>query len=130
MSCRQLGPRFSPWATSCRWCICSGRCAMGPLLDPTRGGLSGWNGRPRPHRPPIILWQPRCGRRRPIPTANNRRKHALAEQRTTPAQQTVLADQFDDLAQQYEASNLGMWVFLLTEMMFFGAVFVAYTVYR
>jgi cytochrome c oxidase subunit III len=48
----------------------------------------------------------------------------LAERHTT------LAHQFDDPAQQHEASNLGMWAFLLTEVMFFGGLFVAYTVYR
>ena len=54
----------------------------------------------------------------------------MAEQRTALAQKTALAHQFDDLAQQYEASNLGMWTFLLTEVMFFGGLFVSYTVYR
>jgi cytochrome c oxidase subunit 3 len=43
---------------------------------------------------------------------------------------SALAHQFDDLAQQEEASNLGMWVFLLTEIMFFGGLFAGYTVYR
>jgi cytochrome c oxidase subunit 3 len=42
----------------------------------------------------------------------------------------VLAHQFDDLDQQYEASNLGMWLFLLTELMFFSGLFAGYTVYR
>lgn len=32
--------------------------------------------------------------------------------------------------QQFEASHLGMWVFLVTEVMFFGGLFAAYTVYR
>src|SRR5262249_34896136 len=32
--------------------------------------------------------------------------------------------------QQLESSTLGMWVFLLTEMMFFGSMFGAYTIYR
>jgi cytochrome c oxidase subunit 3 len=38
--------------------------------------------------------------------------------------------QFDDAAQQYDASTLGMWVFLVTEIMFFGGMFTAYVVYR
>jgi len=38
--------------------------------------------------------------------------------------------QFDDAAQQYEASTLGMWVFLVTEILFFGGVFTAYVAYR
>ena len=40
----------------------------------------------------------------------------------------ALAHHFDDIEQQYEASHLGMWVFLLTEIMFFGGLFVAYIV--
>ena len=42
----------------------------------------------------------------------------------------VLAHQFDDLTQQYASANLGMWLFLLTEIMFFGGLFTGYTVYR
>ena len=34
------------------------------------------------------------------------------------------------MEQQAEASTLGMWVFLVTEIMFFGGLFLAYTVYR
>ena len=43
---------------------------------------------------------------------------------------SALAHHFDDLRQQYEASTLGIWAFLLTEIMFFGGLFAAYTVYR
>ncbi len=41
-----------------------------------------------------------------------------------------LAHHFRDLAQQKESATLGMWVFLVTEIMFFGGLFLAYTVYR
>ena len=41
-----------------------------------------------------------------------------------------LQHQFDDMGQQAEASTLGMWVFLVTEIMFFGGLFMAYLVYR
>lgn len=41
-----------------------------------------------------------------------------------------LAHQFDDLDQQHEASNFGMWIFLATEIMFFGGMFTAYAIYR
>jgi cytochrome c oxidase subunit 3 len=34
------------------------------------------------------------------------------------------------MSQQLEASTLGMWVFLVTEIMFFGGMFMAYIVYR
>src|SRR5215813_5205189 len=43
---------------------------------------------------------------------------------------TALAEQFDDLAQQQEASTLGMWTFLATEILFFGGMFLSYVVYR
>jgi cytochrome c oxidase subunit 3 len=41
-----------------------------------------------------------------------------------------LAHQFEDIEQQREAYLVGMWAFLVTEIMFFGAVFLAYAVYR
>ena len=34
------------------------------------------------------------------------------------------------MEQQFEASHFGMWVFLVTEVMFFGGLFAAYTIYR
>lgn len=40
-----------------------------------------------------------------------------------------VAHQFDDAEQQFEASALGMWIFLLTEVMFFGGILTAYAVY-
>ncbi|MBM3814167.1 MAG: cytochrome c oxidase subunit 3 family protein [Acidimicrobiia bacterium] len=41
-----------------------------------------------------------------------------------------LAHQFDDLDQQLDATTLGMWLFLAQEIMFFGGLFAAYTIYR
>lgn len=41
-----------------------------------------------------------------------------------------LAHHFDDIVQQRESVSLGMWIFLLTEIMFFGGIFFAYTIYR
>jgi len=41
-----------------------------------------------------------------------------------------LSHQYDDLVQQREAAQLGMWVFLVTEILFFGGLFMAYTLYR
>jgi cytochrome c oxidase subunit 3 len=43
---------------------------------------------------------------------------------------TILAHQFDDLHQQKESVTLGMWAFLVTEVMFFGGAFLGYAVYR
>lgn len=41
-----------------------------------------------------------------------------------------LQHHFDDLEQQYEASNMGMWAFIAQEIMFFGGLFAGYAVYR
>src|SRR5688572_31696134 len=42
----------------------------------------------------------------------------------------VLQHQFTTLEQQQETATLGMWVFLVTEIMFFGGLFMAYLLYR
>ena len=41
-----------------------------------------------------------------------------------------LQHHFYSMEQQLEASTLGMWVFLVTEVMFFGGMFMAYLAYR
>lgn len=41
-----------------------------------------------------------------------------------------VAHHFDNMAQQHASVRLGMWVFLVTEVLFFGGVMCAYTVYR
>ena len=41
-----------------------------------------------------------------------------------------LAHHFADMEQQRESAKLGMWIFLLTEILLFGGLFVAYTVFR
>ena len=42
----------------------------------------------------------------------------------------ALQHQFDTMGQQKEAAVLGMWAFLLTEILFFGGLFMAYMLYR
>jgi cytochrome c oxidase subunit III len=42
----------------------------------------------------------------------------------------ALAHQFDSLEDQKEAATLGMWIFLVTEVLFFGGLFATYSVYR
>ncbi len=39
------------------------------------------------------------------------------------------AHQFETAEQQYETSTLGMWAFLVTEIMFFGGLFAGFIVY-
>jgi cytochrome c oxidase subunit 3 len=43
---------------------------------------------------------------------------------------TIVAHQFEDATQQHEASILGMWTFLGTEVLFFGGALLAYAIYR
>jgi cytochrome c oxidase subunit 3 len=49
------------------------------------------------------------------------------------AHDTSLPDlhhQFGSYDQQRESATLGMWLFLVTEILFFGGLFLAYTLYR
>ena len=41
-----------------------------------------------------------------------------------------LAHQFEDLSQQQDSDTFGIWVFLVTEIMFFGGLFASYAIYR
>jgi cytochrome c oxidase subunit 3 len=41
-----------------------------------------------------------------------------------------LAHHFEDFEQQEEAHALGLWIFLSTEIMFFGGLFLAFTAYH
>ncbi len=51
---------------------------------------------------------------------------SLAHDHHDPA----LHHQFEDIDQQNECYAVGMWAFLVTEIMFFGALFIVYTLYR
>ena len=48
----------------------------------------------------------------------------------TEHQTTYLQHHFEDADQQFEASTLGMWAFLVTEILFFGGLFLGYAIYR
>ena len=54
--------------------------------------------------------------------------HATAHDAHAAAPQ--LRHHFVDMEAQKEASALGMWIFLVTEVLFFGGMFTAYVVYR
>lgn len=41
-----------------------------------------------------------------------------------------IAHHFDDAEQQFTAASLGMWLFLATELLFFGGMFAGYALYR
>ncbi len=46
------------------------------------------------------------------------------------AEHSGLAHHFENLEQQRDAATLGMWLFLATELLLFGGIFLGYTVYR
>jgi cytochrome c oxidase subunit 3 len=46
------------------------------------------------------------------------------------AHPAYLRHHFETVEQQREATAFGMWLFLLTEIMFFGGMFAAYLIYR
>ena len=54
----------------------------------------------------------------------------MANEAHAHAETLALREQFDTAEQQKDASTLGMWIFLVTEIMFFGGMFLAYTIYR
>jgi cytochrome c oxidase subunit III len=54
----------------------------------------------------------------------------IATTHTHAAHHAALQHHFENMEQQREAGTLGMWVFLVTEIMFFGGMFLAYTLYR
>ena len=41
-----------------------------------------------------------------------------------------IAHHFDNAEQQFDSGKLGIWLFLVTEVLFFSGLFVAYTLYR
>jgi hypothetical protein len=57
------------------------------------------------------------------PASDNTANHGHAEH-------PFLAHHFDTPVQQFEAGKLGIWLFLVTEILFFGGLFCAYAIYR
>ncbi len=56
----------------------------------------------------------------PLPAASTRSHSPTAH----------VAHHFESAQQQFDAGKLGMWLFLVTEVLFFSGLFVAYAVYR
>src|ERR1035438_8660254 len=101
---------------------------MDPLPGRIRGARPDWNGR-RPRRRPL--------------TTSKRLRSSLRRLTITPrwprwrrpkldshTETLALREQFETPAQQKDASTLGMWVFLVTEIMFFAGLFLAYEIGR
>src|SRR5689334_13750607 len=74
--------------------------------------------------PPVLNGK----RHRPHQQKIFRRARSSAKRHTRMSR--PVEHQFDDIHQQREAAYQGMWIFLTTEVLFFGAVLFAYTVYR
>jgi cytochrome c oxidase subunit III len=54
----------------------------------------------------------------------------LHDSQVAAEQNPALRHHFADMAQQKDSASLGMWLFLATEIMFFGGMFCAYLIYR
>ncbi len=54
----------------------------------------------------------------------------MANHSSTSSHPTHLQHHFVDSDQQFDAAKFGMWIFLVTEILFFGGLFAAYIVYR
>ena len=54
----------------------------------------------------------------------------MASHAADPHLSSNVQHHFENAEQQKDASTVGMWVFLCTEVMFFGGMFLLYFVYR
>jgi cytochrome c oxidase subunit 3 len=59
-----------------------------------------------------------------------RAESTLGQDAAHPPKPPGVAAHFDTLEQQREANVLGMWIFLATEVLFFGGMFAGYLVFR
>jgi cytochrome c oxidase subunit 3 len=54
----------------------------------------------------------------------------MSETSATEQKRDHVQHHFVDSDQQFDTAKMGMWVFLVTEILFFGGLFAAYIVYR
>src|SRR5262245_37281919 len=95
-----------------RWHTSSGRFVTANPPKRTRAAPPDSNGRSRRRRQRTISRKRRSSRN-PLTTMS----HSIAHQ-------------FEDYEQQQQTATLGMWVFLATEVVFFGGMFLGYMVYH
>lgn len=57
-------------------------------------------------------------------------EHSAEHSEHHGAHSRFLAHHFDSQAQQFDAGKLGMWLFLVQEILFFSGLFCAYAIYR
>ena len=98
------------------------------LFRGERAPTNPWNAKglewTTPSPPPKHNFAAAAGGRRKTPTTTTGRG------RPRMASAGIVAEQFDDRAQQRTAAELGMWIFLGTELLFFGGLFLGYALYR
>lgn len=54
----------------------------------------------------------------------------MSNHSSTKTQPAHLEHHFVDSEQQFDSAKLGMWIFIATEILFFGGLFAAYIIYR
>src|ERR1700721_1982807 len=133
MFCRPRVRRFSPSDMFCPWFISCGPCVTGKSPTTIPGVRPASNGRPL-RRPPRSILR----KRRKSPGKLTTTRKFPAPRRCRLSDSPVVVEQhgpellhhFVDAEQQRDAASLGMWLFLATEIMFFGGMFLAYLIYR
>src|SRR3954453_21054206 len=130
MCCRPPAHRSSRSATSCRSPTSFGRGSTAKLPVPIRGAQPVSNGRPRHRRRRTTSPSRRSSTKSRIATTRARRKRNWSTRMPSDLLELHLEHQFDDAKQQRDAATMGMWLFLATEVLFFGAMLLGYTAYR
>src|ERR1700687_764866 len=93
---------------------------------PIPGAPQPWTGRPPRRRSPQISKSPQWYPWKPPITQLEKGQRQLSAHTSS----VTLKHHFESASQQKEASTVGMWLFLVTEVMFFGGMFMAYIAYR
>src|SRR5438067_9226995 len=125
-------PRARPslrWVICCRSPICFGHGVTGKWPVQIRGKQLGSSGRRHRRRRRTISKRSRSSLKSRINTTRSRRKRKW-RRRVSEATATHVEPQFEEAEQQREAATMGMWLFLATEVLLFGGMFLGYTVYR
>ncbi|WP_010587463.1 cytochrome c oxidase subunit 3 family protein [Schlesneria paludicola] len=66
----------------------------------------------------------------PVSSGHHHAAHGSGDSHDHHDHPKFLAHHFESAEQQFDSGKLGMWLFLVTEIMFFSGLFCAYAVYR
>src|SRR5271167_925976 len=72
-------------------------------------------------------WKPSNGKRKPVSDSTAIAHEPAGSQHEHPPYQR---HHFESVEQQADTTNFAMWLFLLTEVMFFGGLFMSYLLMR